>query len=76
VNSETQRRELCAKIDVARDLLDRAEIVLQVEWKEVAAEMFLHYVGRALCVAMKECESASFEVAVLRGVYERQKANA
>lgn len=76
VNSETQRRELCAKIDVARDLLDRAEIVLQVEWKEVSAEMFLHYVERAVLVAARECHAFCDGAMFLRGEYDKEKERA
>ena len=76
MNSEQERRELCAKIDVARDLLDRAEVVLQVEWKEVAAEMFLHYVERAVLVAARECSVFCDSAMYLRGQYVKEKERA
>jgi hypothetical protein len=66
VNSEQQRREIAAQICVGRDLLDRVEICLLVEWKENAAPNLLSYSHEALIVAQKELLNAAFSCAQLR----------
>jgi hypothetical protein len=74
--SEAARREIQGHIDVARDLIDRVEIVLIAEWKDATALHLLTYANRSLKVAAEQVKAAQIETSDLLVVTEKDKANA
>ena len=76
MHSEAARREIQGHIDVARDLIDRVEIVLIGEWKDGTALHLLTYANRSLKVATEQVKAAQIETCDLLVMMERDGANA
>jgi hypothetical protein len=75
MDTEKERRQIQARIDVARDLIDRVEIVLCVEWKDDQHGNLLPYAFRALETAGTELEDAVLRVAQLNAAIEKAENN-
>jgi hypothetical protein len=76
MNTEKDRREIQARINVARDLIDRVELVLVAEWKEQAGLRLTAYAARALDVAVDHLQQAVVSCLRLRDMLEREDADA
>lgn len=75
IDLQEQRRLLDARVQVALDLLEKAQSALTLEWRDPAAQPTLIYVSRYATVAQHEVEQFEYEVRVLLNSLIREESN-
>lgn len=76
IDLQEQRRLLDARVQVALDLLEKAQSALTLEWRDPAAQPTLVYVSRYATVAQHEVEQFEYQVRVLLDQLKREEKDA